>query len=162
VFLTECIICMYIIHTDIIITWHNGDDTPQDRVHSFAALRCAQFMLHVMLFPMLNVLYCHISTSCSVCVQCPVWLFLVVPWICAFSVCSLGILWMILKLYQLPLLLLVPLLFLHSVHAVSIVRSTYFKIFSASCPHLWLLKLQHLLTWMFLFHYHGLWYPVYW
>ena len=44
-----------------------------------------QFVLHVMLFRMLNVLYFHISTFRSVCVcvcvcvQCPVWLFSVVP-----------------------------------------------------------------------------------
>ena len=40
---------------------------------------------------------------------------------------------------------------------ISVVRSLYFRIFSASFG---LLKLQHLLMYMFLFHYHKLWCPV--
>jgi hypothetical protein len=39
------------------------------RVCSFAAVLYLQFVLHAMLFPMLNVLYCHISTSRSTCVM---------------------------------------------------------------------------------------------
>ena len=32
-------------------------------IHSVAAVLCLQFMLHVMLLPMLNVLYIYVSTT---------------------------------------------------------------------------------------------------
>ena len=41
------------------------------RVYNIVFIQFLQFMLHVMLFPMLNVLYCYVSTS-EVCVQCPI------------------------------------------------------------------------------------------
>jgi len=37
------------------------------RIYSFAAILYLQFMVHVMLFPMLNVLYFYISTFRSMC-----------------------------------------------------------------------------------------------
>jgi hypothetical protein len=37
------------------------------RVYKVAAVLCLQFMLHVMLFPMLHVLYLYISTFRSMC-----------------------------------------------------------------------------------------------
>ena len=37
------------------------------RVYNFAAVTCLQFTLHVMLFPMLNILYLYISTFRSIC-----------------------------------------------------------------------------------------------
>jgi hypothetical protein len=45
------------------------------RVYSFAAILYLQFMLHVMLCPMLNVLCFYISIFRSMCA----WLFFVVP-----------------------------------------------------------------------------------
>jgi hypothetical protein len=60
------------------------------------------------------VLY-YVSTSRSMCVQCPIWLFSVFPWLHAFPECSSGIFWMIFKWFRLPLLLLVSLLFPYSV-----------------------------------------------
>ena len=46
-------------------------------VYNVAAVLYLQFILHVMLLPMLNVLYFYISTSRSV--QYPIWLFFPVP-----------------------------------------------------------------------------------
>jgi hypothetical protein len=37
------------------------------RVYSFAAILYLQFMLHVILYPMLNILYFYISTFLSTC-----------------------------------------------------------------------------------------------
>ena len=74
-----------------------------------------KLMLHVLLFPMLNVLYFYISTfgSVCVCVQCPVWLFAVVLWLCALCVCCSGTVWITLRLLQLLLLLPISLLLSH-------------------------------------------------
>ena len=38
-----------------------------------------------------HVLYFYISTSRSMCVQCPIWLFCVVPRLGAFLVCCSGV-----------------------------------------------------------------------
>jgi hypothetical protein len=46
-------------------------------VHSVAAVLYLQSLLHVMLLPMLNVLYFYISTTRSV--QCTIWLYFAVP-----------------------------------------------------------------------------------
>ena len=77
---------------------------PCFRVCTVAAILYLQFMVYVMLFPMLNVLYFHICTFWS---MCPVWLFALVPWLCTFPVFCSGNVWMTLRLFQLPLLLLV-------------------------------------------------------
>ena len=59
--------------------------------------------------------YTSALSAVGVCVQCPVWLFSVVPpWFRAFPVCWSGIGWVILRWCQLPLLLPVSLLFSHS------------------------------------------------
>jgi len=68
-------------------------------------------MVPVMLFPMLNVLYSHSSTLCGM-YAVPNMAVSVVPSFCAFSVCCSGIFLMILRQFQLPLLLLVSLLVL--------------------------------------------------
>ena len=76
-------------------------------VYSVASVLYLQFVLHVTLFHPWNML-CTITLVLSiVCVQCPMWLFFVVPKFCAFLVCWSGIARMILKWFQLPLLLLV-------------------------------------------------------
>jgi hypothetical protein len=48
------------------------------RVDNIAAALYSQFVIHVMLFHMLNVLYIYVSSS-AVRVQYLVWLFSVVP-----------------------------------------------------------------------------------
>ena len=66
------------------------------------------------------------SVLSKVHVQCPIWLFFVV---CrSFLVCCSGIIWMILRWFQLPLLLLVSLAFIFHMCWISIVRSLCFRI----------------------------------
>ena len=70
------IIIIIIIIIITIITRYNSiySHVPQThhvfRVRTVAAILQLQFTLHIMLFPMLNVLLFHIITSRSVCVQC--------------------------------------------------------------------------------------------
>ena len=52
-----------------------------------------------------------------------------------------------------PVITGVTFAFIFHMFCISVVRSLYFRIFSASFG---LLKLQHLLMYMFLFHYHAL------
>ena len=57
-------------------------------------------------------MFCTFALALSaVCVQCPVWLYCVVPCFGALPVCCSGIVWIILGWFQLPLLLLVSLFF---------------------------------------------------
>ena len=48
-------------------------------VHSVAALLYLQYMLHVMLLAMLNMVCTCILALPAVCVQCPIWLLSAVP-----------------------------------------------------------------------------------
>jgi len=81
----------------------------------------------------------------------------VVSWY-AFQVC-LESFWMVLRWFQLTQLLLVLLLFLYFTYVVFHLHfKTILASFLITC---FLLKLQHLLTDMCLFHYYGLWCPVY-
>ena len=94
------------------------------RVYSVAAILWLKFMLHVTLFLMINVLYLYISTLWSTCT---------VPRMAVFSsflvFCFPDIFWMILRWFQLPLILIVSLLFLHS-----------------TCAVFWMWGLQNMLT----------------
>jgi hypothetical protein len=74
--LLRCCVYYYIIiiiTSVIIITFMQGiyNDIPEtnhvSRVYSVAAVRHLQFVLHVMLHRMLNVLHIYISTSRSIC-----------------------------------------------------------------------------------------------
>ena len=51
------------------------DTNHVSRVHGVAAVLYSQFMLHVMLFRMLNMLCTVILALPTVCVQCTIWLF---------------------------------------------------------------------------------------
>ena len=66
------------------------------------------------------------------CVQWPLWLFCILSWRYAFEVRCSDMFWMILRWFQLPLLLLVSLVFTLHMRCISILRSFYFRIFSAS------------------------------
>jgi len=66
-------------------------------VYSTAAVLQIQLMGHVMLFPMMNVLYCCISTF-QVCVQCLMWLFSVLNFLLLW--CVLGIFWILISHFQ--------------------------------------------------------------
>ena len=54
-------------------------------VRTAAAILQLQFVLRVMLFPMLSVLYFYITTFRRVCVQCQIWLVSCSPIISCFS-----------------------------------------------------------------------------
>ena len=47
--------------------------------YSVAAILLLLFMVLISLASVLNLLYFNISTFRSICVQCPIWLFSVVP-----------------------------------------------------------------------------------
>jgi hypothetical protein len=96
--------------------------------YTVAVVLYLQFVLHVMLFRMLNVFCTFILALSAVCVQRPIWLFVVVPRLRAFPVCCSGIVWVILKWFQLPLL------FAFTFHMcwISIKGYLCFRIFSAS------------------------------
>ena len=106
----------------IVITFRQGvyNYIPEthhiSRAYSVAAVLYLRFVLHVMLFPMLNVLYSCTSTFRSICVQCTVWLFFVIPWLHAFPVYFSCALWIIMTWFQFPQLLLASILFLYSAY----------------------------------------------
>jgi hypothetical protein len=87
------------------------ESNPISRIYDVTAIQCLQYKIHVlvMLFPVINVftlLHFYFSTFWRKFVN-PVWLFSVLPWYRAFHVWSWGILWIVLKWFKLPLLLLV-------------------------------------------------------
>ena len=110
------------------------------------------------------MLYCSRNMFCTftlalsiVCVQCPILLCFVFPWFCAFLLCCSGIVSVILKWFQLPLLLPVSLLLSHSSCAEFLFWGLYIlKSSQLSWWHFCLQKFQHLLKCMFLFYYHRL------
>jgi hypothetical protein len=54
--------------------------------YSVVAILQLLFMVHIALFPMLNLLYCTFTVVLSaVCVPWPIWLFSAVPWFRVFS-----------------------------------------------------------------------------
>ena len=68
---------------------------------------------------------CFVLTSAlpALCVQFTVWLFCRTPWFSAFQVYGSGIFWIILRWFQLPLVLLVSLFFYipHSLYSIIII-----------------------------------------
>ena len=57
------------------------------KVFIVSAVLRLQYMVHEILFPMMNGLYCNIRTL-EVCAQCPLWLCSVVPWCHALQLCG--------------------------------------------------------------------------
>jgi hypothetical protein len=54
-------------------------ETPNvSKVYNVTAILQLQYMAHVMIFSMINALYCTLVLP-EVCAQCPIWLFCVVP-----------------------------------------------------------------------------------
>ena len=127
------------------------------RKYSVAAILLFLFMLLISLVPVLNLLYFYISTFRSMCA---------VPNMAVFcsslTSCFLGMLLAyFLNDFEIvpvaPIISGITFVFTFHVRCISIVRSLYFRIFSASfLSHFCLLRLQRLLTYMFPFHYHGL------
>ena len=76
--------CNYIPETNHVV-----------RVYNVADVLYLQFMLHIMLFHMLNMFCTFTLVLSTVCVQCPIWLLFVVPYV--FPVYYSGIFLMILR-----------------------------------------------------------------
>jgi len=83
---------------------------------------------------MLNVLYLYVSTLQSMCavpnmaVVCSSLIDFVLP------ACCSGIFWMVLRWFQLPLLLLASLVFLHSACAVFLLLGLYIMVIIVVIP----------------------------
>jgi hypothetical protein len=83
-------------------------------------------MLHVMLFPMLNVLY-----FTPVLPAVSVWLFAVVTWCRALTVRWWGILWVVLRRFSCPDIAGIYFVRVYQMRCISVVRSSCLTIFSA-------------------------------
>ena len=142
--------------------WSNKHKIHIRKVYNVWTILWLPFVVHVMLFLHNYSFVTFISVLCAVRVQCPVWLFCVVPWCHAFPVCNSDIFWVIFEIVPFSPIILVTLLSIHPTYTAFILQRLYilksFRLPSSS--HLYLQELQHLLTNMFLFHYHGLWCPV--
>jgi hypothetical protein len=82
------VICTLSIYNYVFETNHVS------REYSVAGILYLQVIIHVTLFPMLNVLCFYISTFRSSAL-CPIWLLHIICWFRAFPVCRSGILWII-------------------------------------------------------------------
>ena len=132
------------------------------REYSVAAILLLLFMLLISLVSVLNLLYFHISTFRSMCVVPNMAVF----W-SSLTSCFPGMLltyflndFEILVVPFAPIITGITFVFTFHMCCISIVRSLYFRIFSASfiitfLSHFCLLRLQRLLTYMFPFHCHG-------
>jgi len=104
------------------------------RVYSVAAILYLQFVLHVMLFRPWNM-FCTFTLALSVVfVQCPIWLFFCISLISCFPVMllryCLSDFW---NGSSCPYYYRYHFVFTFHIPWISIVRSSYFKFFSAFC-----------------------------
>ena len=160
---TYCLGIIIIIIVIIIISFMQGiytyipDTNYVPREYSVAAVLLLLFMVLISLVSVLNLLYFYISTSRSMCA---------VPNMAVFcsslTLCFPGVL-LTYFLNEFEIVPVAPIItgiifgFTFHMRCISIVRSLYFRIFSASfTSYFCLLRLQSLLTYMFPFHYHGL------
>jgi hypothetical protein len=74
-------------------------------LQSVAAILQMQFMVHVMLFHMLNVLYSYISTFQNMCAVPNIAISLG-PQFCAFPVCCSEIFWITFRWFHFPLIII--------------------------------------------------------
>ena len=95
------------------------------KVYNVVTILSLQFMVHVMLFPTVNVLYFY--------VQCPIWLFSAVPLFSAFPYAAWVYFEWFWDSFSYPYFILVSLLFF-TIHmgCITIVRFVYCRIFAAS------------------------------
>jgi hypothetical protein len=109
-----------IIIVILVITFMQGiyicipETNHVSRINSVAAVLYVQFVLHVMLFRPWNMFCTFILALSAVCAQCPIWLFFAVPEFRSVLLWCSGLVWVILKWFELSLLLLVSLLLSHS------------------------------------------------
>ena len=96
------------------------------KVYSVAPVLYLQFVLHVMLFRLWNMFCTFMWALSIVFAQCLIWLFFfVVPYFHAFLLCCSGIVWVILKWFQSPVLLIVSLLLSYSTCAEFLLRDLH-------------------------------------
>ena len=135
---------------------------PVSRVYSVAPVLYLQFVLHVMLFHIWNV-FCTFYTSTF-------WSICAVPKTAAFChsliLCFTGMLLGYClndceMVPVLPVIKVITFALIFHVHWISIIRSLYVRIFSFSFLITFLSPEISTLTYMYLFHYHVLWCPVY-
>ena len=100
------------------------------RVYSVAALLYLQFVQQVMLLRRWNMFCTFTLLLSEVCVQFPIWLFVVVPRFRVVPVCRSGTVCMPLRWFQLTLLLLVSLLLSHTTCAEFLLEGLYILEFS--------------------------------
>jgi hypothetical protein len=79
------VVVIIIVVVILVITFMQGfynylpETNPVSRVYSVAAVLFLQFVLHVILFRPRNMFCTFMSALPAVCVQCPVWQFVVFP-----------------------------------------------------------------------------------
>ena len=114
---------------------------------TFAAALYLQFVLHIVLFHMLNVFCTFTSMLYKVFVQCPVWVFFYSSLISCFPGMLLRYCLSDFEMVPVtPLITSITFAFTFHMHWISIIRSLYIKIFSACFLITFcLLKLRHLL-----------------
>jgi hypothetical protein len=96
---------------------------------------CLQFTVHVVLCPMLNV-FAFILLHPEERMQCPKCLFSVLPWLRTSHICSLGIFLNASTTVPVSLIITgITFVFTFYMRSISIVRPSYFKIFSAFLNH---------------------------
>ena len=103
------------------------------RVYSAVAVQYLQFVLHVTLFCPWNM-FCTFTLAPSVvCVQCPIWLFFCSFLISCFSDMLLIYCWSDLEVVPVaPVITGITFAFTHHMRWISVMRSLYFRILSAS------------------------------
>ena len=127
------------------------------REYSVAAFLLLLFMVLILLVSVLNLLYFYISTSQSMCAVPSMAVFY-----SSFTSRFPGMLLMyFLNDFEIvtvaPIITGIAFVFTFNMRCIHIVRSLYFRIFSASFLITFLSpEIASLLTYMFSFHYHGL------
>ena len=112
------------------------------RLHNVAAILLLQYMEHVMLFPTIKLLYCTSAFS-AVCVQCLVWLFCWIPWY--HTVLSRYVARVLSEWFRdgssCPFHYCYHFVATFHMYCISVLRSSYFKMFLASFLITYLQKL---------------------
>ena len=127
----------YIFITVITLMQCNYNYIPEtqhvSRVYRVAAVLYLQFVLHVMLLHLWNM-FCIFTLALSiVCVQCPIWLFFAVSLILCFPAMLFKYCLSDFEMVPVtPIITGITFSFTFHMGWISIMRSLYFKIFSAS------------------------------
>jgi hypothetical protein len=131
-------------------------------LYNVAAILLLQYMAHTMLFPTINP-FVFTSVLSAVCVQCPLWLVCVGPW---YHIVLSRYVARVLSEWlwdgsSCPCYYRYHFCIAFQMYCIYIVRSLYFTIFSAFFITFLSAETANLLSYMFFFHHHKLWCPVY-